>query len=131
MSAVENPTRLPRTHCRRGHELTPDNIYIDPRGCRNCRECIRIRRQRVACVYCGDLAFRDGVCWAHTDLPDMDADWWQQGGQDARRQESFMRRLETAGHKQKMRDYWLERFSPDEIRELAAGLSGWLEEAAA
>jgi hypothetical protein len=28
-----------------------------------------------------------------------------------------------------MRRWWLERFSPDEIRELAAGLSLWLDDA--
>jgi hypothetical protein len=30
-----------RTHCRRGHEYTPENIYIQPRGTRVCRTCLR------------------------------------------------------------------------------------------
>lgn len=31
-----------RTHCKRGHELTADNIYEDPKGERFCRMCKRI-----------------------------------------------------------------------------------------
>lgn len=35
------------THCRRGHELTPENTYIRPDGLgRQCRACIKIRGQR-------------------------------------------------------------------------------------
>lgn len=39
-----------RTHCKRGHEFTPDNIYTDPHGTRVCRECLRIsqRKSRAA-----------------------------------------------------------------------------------
>lgn len=34
--------------CQRGHELTPDNIYIKPNdGRRQCRACIRIRSRRL------------------------------------------------------------------------------------
>lgn len=29
----------PRTHCRYGHELTPDNVYLTARGVRECRVC--------------------------------------------------------------------------------------------
>lgn len=29
------------THCRNGHEFTPDNTYYDPNGHRNCRICQR------------------------------------------------------------------------------------------
>jgi len=29
--------------CKRGHEFTPENTYIDPRGFRLCRECNRQR----------------------------------------------------------------------------------------
>lgn len=28
-----------RTHCRHGHEYTPENTYLDPRGFRRCRAC--------------------------------------------------------------------------------------------
>lgn len=30
-----------RTHCRNGHELTPENVYINPRGARVCKICRR------------------------------------------------------------------------------------------
>lgn len=54
------PPRLPappkpvRTHCNRGHELTPENTYVPPsrnervcRECQNIREAGRIGRRRV------------------------------------------------------------------------------------
>lgn len=31
------------THCRHGHEYTPENSYVDPRGKRLCRTCQRLR----------------------------------------------------------------------------------------
>jgi hypothetical protein len=32
-----------QTHCRRGHELTPDNLYVKPgSGLRVCRHCARM-----------------------------------------------------------------------------------------
>ncbi|HET7110197.1 MAG TPA: HNH endonuclease [Gemmatimonadales bacterium] len=33
-----------RTHCREGHEFTPENTYIDKRGGRNCKRCHADRR---------------------------------------------------------------------------------------
>lgn len=33
------------THCKRGHEFTPENTYIPVGGWRNCRACIRLRRK--------------------------------------------------------------------------------------
>lgn len=33
------------THCKRGHEFTPDNTYLDPHGVRECRICKRRRRR--------------------------------------------------------------------------------------
>ena len=35
--------RSPRTHCRRGHEFTPDNTKIGSDGYRTCRTCFRDR----------------------------------------------------------------------------------------
>lgn len=34
-----------RTHCRKGHELTPDNILINTLGSRICKTCQRINRK--------------------------------------------------------------------------------------
>jgi len=33
----------PKTHCKHGHELTPENTYTTPQGGRECRECRRVR----------------------------------------------------------------------------------------
>jgi hypothetical protein len=32
-----------QTHCRHGHEFTPENTYITTKGFRSCRECARLR----------------------------------------------------------------------------------------
>lgn len=34
------------THCKSGHEYTPENTYIMPNGHRDCRACIRDRARR-------------------------------------------------------------------------------------
>ena len=34
-----------KTHCKHGHEYTPENTAIWDEGYRRCRECSRIRRQ--------------------------------------------------------------------------------------
>jgi hypothetical protein len=34
--------RAVRTHCRRGHEYTPDNVYINSQGDRTCRACVTL-----------------------------------------------------------------------------------------
>lgn len=39
------PEKVPRTHCRRGHELTPENTYVY-KNARACRTCIRNRRKK-------------------------------------------------------------------------------------
>ena len=33
----------PKTHCIHGHELSEENTYLTPKGCRDCRVCIRMR----------------------------------------------------------------------------------------
>lgn len=43
-----------RTHCKHGHELTPENTYITPKeGWRQCKSCHRLnsqkRRSRAKC----------------------------------------------------------------------------------
>ena len=41
------PHNRGRTHCRRGHEYTPDNTIKRPGSGRGCRECVRMKeRQR-------------------------------------------------------------------------------------
>ena len=37
-----------KTRCRNGHEYTPENTYVNPKGSRECRTCIRERRQAKA-----------------------------------------------------------------------------------
>ena len=38
--------RDPITKCRRGHLFTDENTYVDPKGSRNCRICLRASWQR-------------------------------------------------------------------------------------
>lgn len=38
-----------KTHCIRGHEFTPENIYLARNGGRNCKECRRINAR--ACYH--------------------------------------------------------------------------------
>ena len=35
-----------QTHCKNGHEKTPENVYVNTRGWRLCRICIRSDRKR-------------------------------------------------------------------------------------
>lgn len=37
-----------RTHCGHGHVMHPGNCYVDPKGARRCRECIKVRLARHA-----------------------------------------------------------------------------------
>ncbi len=39
--------RYTMTHCKHGHEFTPENTYIPPRGWRQCRECARIKNLKA------------------------------------------------------------------------------------
>ena len=39
---TKNNVNKKKTHCKRGHEYTPENTYVW-RGMRDCRECTRIR----------------------------------------------------------------------------------------
>lgn len=36
-----------KTHCRRGHEHSPENTYVSPSGARTCRACARRAKQRA------------------------------------------------------------------------------------
>lgn len=35
-----------KTHCKHGHEFTPENTYLFPTGTRGCRTCARAAKQR-------------------------------------------------------------------------------------
>lgn len=37
-----------KTHCKRGHEFTPDNIYWRKTGGRQCKACANLRSRREA-----------------------------------------------------------------------------------
>lgn len=39
------------THCKRGHEFTPENTYIKANGCRACRACDRESTARRRALY--------------------------------------------------------------------------------
>lgn len=34
-----------KTHCKRGHEFTPENTYVAPHGKRTCRTCRNVRQR--------------------------------------------------------------------------------------
>lgn len=41
-----SPKLLPRAKCRKGHEFTPENTYMDTRGERRCRRCRQLTFRR-------------------------------------------------------------------------------------
>jgi hypothetical protein len=46
VSAYQRSIPLWMTHCRRGHEFTPENTYVPPSGQRVCRSCLRAAQAR-------------------------------------------------------------------------------------
>lgn len=58
-----------KTHCLRGHPLTPDNVYTRPSGVSNCRQCVldKLRTQRDA-VKAERRRFRSPLSAAYIDL---------------------------------------------------------------
>ena len=43
-AGITSPAKSRRqTHCKRGHEMTPENTYTAPDGSRKCRECLNRR----------------------------------------------------------------------------------------
>ena len=45
---IKNPWKIENPTCKRGHERTEENVYVDKRGSRHCRPCaaIRVRERR-------------------------------------------------------------------------------------
>ena len=39
-------TNAAKTHCPQGHPYEGDNLYVNPRGQRKCRECLREDKRR-------------------------------------------------------------------------------------
>ncbi|GHJ59164.1 hypothetical protein NOK12_16820 [Nocardioides sp. OK12] len=42
--AAWNAAKRDATHCKRGHEFDEDNTYVDPKGNRACRTCVRAQK---------------------------------------------------------------------------------------
>ena len=59
-------SRPMQTHCKHGHEFTPENTYVKPNGHRFCKECKRTRdRDRslwARCSTCGGADFDGDEC---------------------------------------------------------------------
>lgn len=111
------------THCYQGHEFTPDNTYVDPKGGRNCRICIRARRKRnptefqVTCPDCGVTRtlqrparsrvakYLDGVCQPCATVRTAD-----------------LHLNAPVRVTDELREWWTDRYSPHEIFVLASWL---------
>jgi hypothetical protein len=46
------------THCKRGHEFTPENTYVQPNGRRVCRTCKRLREAEWRAAHPGAVTDR-------------------------------------------------------------------------
>jgi hypothetical protein len=42
--AAAAAARRAQTHCKRGHELSGNNLYVNPKGLRTCKECRKIHK---------------------------------------------------------------------------------------
>lgn len=60
--------------CPHGHELTPENVYVDPRGTKNCRTCKRLRdrgrakgnpKRSCSVEGCQNIFFARNMCAYH------------------------------------------------------------------
>ena len=36
-----------KTHCPQGHEYTPENTYVEPKGSRHCKTCVRTQNAKL------------------------------------------------------------------------------------
>jgi|HubBroStandDraft_2_1064218.scaffolds.fasta_scaffold242728_2 hypothetical protein len=42
---LQRAAHPPKTHCKRGHLLTPDSVYLSKKNCRGCKQCQRLLHQ--------------------------------------------------------------------------------------
>jgi hypothetical protein len=114
-----------QTKCGRGHSMTEANVYMRPDGFRECRKCIRIRRVRPAMVkvMCPDCREYREIRRYVTGRrnPDLPCQRCSQlrvryGGAEVRVTEDY-------------KEFWRERFSDREIRDLWSAVSLYLEAA--
>lgn len=49
-TAAERSSRVRLAICKHGHEFTPENTYVEKRGARHCRECMRQRLRDARAV---------------------------------------------------------------------------------
>jgi hypothetical protein len=86
--------RMMQTHCKRGHELDGDNLWVNPKtGHRSCKTCARVASLRqyhakgrqprpvIVCVDCGEAKPHR----AHGRCTNCDA-WWRRKGEPRPRQ---------------------------------------------
>ncbi len=48
---IKNRTNINKTHCKRGHIFDEENTYINSKGRKVCRQCIRDKRGNVKGVW--------------------------------------------------------------------------------
>lgn len=112
-----------KTHCKRGHEFTPENTRYSPEGWKSCKACDRIRyenAQTPRTVTCPDCGYTREI--KRGDRPDRvhDAGLCQRCAARRRGYENLAPQLVEAT--EGLRQWWLDNYSLDEIRSLAAGL---------
>lgn len=123
-----------RTRCLHNHELTPENIIpYGPNGAwRKCRTCEHDRergrkreyegfRQKVTCPKCGDVrecSKRNARRIANGELTGL-CDWCRYPNR---------RPLHGGLRMTEAHEFWLERFSLDDIRVLWQSVSLYLDD---
>ena len=51
-TAAQRAAHIPITHCKRGHELNPENVYLSKNNCRGCKRCQKLRKQSIKETIC-------------------------------------------------------------------------------
>jgi hypothetical protein len=52
-TAAQRAAHIPIIHCKRGHELNPENVYLSKNNCRGCKRCQKLRKQSIKEIYAG------------------------------------------------------------------------------